>query len=724
MKLFTRFILWTSVQRPYLVLAIIAPLTILAALGVFRINFEDGLRTMFTSDSEVFQDYAAYSQNFSQSETDIAVLVSGSKPLTAPDFDHIEDFILDALFIDGIGGVLSNFSSQQFTSAKANLRPFLSKDGQETVLVFSLGGPMSNLSGPTGTLRNLRGLAEKSSNGSGLSFRITGLIPVREEIISGLKSDQMKINILGAFFGFLVSLAMFRSFWVALVNTITPVIALIFCLGSFGWLGLSINALTNALPVLILVLASSDSIHLTFEIRRRMGRGEELVAAVKGAMADIAPPCVLTSLTTFLAFASLFYSDSPIIKDLALAGVSGVFLAMLVVLFVHPMVFILAGRLPFVERALALKETAKPVSGANVFVKNFRLISVGGIGLLVGGIAILFPLQPSYRFMENIDTRNGVFQTLERVEKIVGPFGSIELMLHLNEDHTPTSPEVLADLANIHNAISGIAGIHSINSIHSLNQLLDQEQSAGNPQKLAELVQSLPEHMRRKLIGEKAEVILLSMQVPDNGSQFIAALAITITNVLAELELRTVTIGNPTGFLLMSSSVTDSMIGQLTISFLIASLACPILIGVWFWRFDFGVAAIIPNILPIVFAGAFLTAIDLDIQITAALALTIAFGIALDDSIHVFNRLSLEMRQSGQGASANLVGRAMAQVKPVLIVTTLILSAGLLATIVSEMPMIRFFGILCIGTFVLALLSDLILLPALIMWFASRSEAR
>ncbi|MFT6696110.1 MAG: putative RND superfamily exporter protein [Paracoccaceae bacterium] len=203
----------------------------------------------------------------------------------------------------------------------------------------------------------------------------------------------------------------------------------------------------------------------------------------------------------------------------------------------------------------------------------------------------------------------------------------------------------------------------------------------------------------------------------DTGSQDTRVLVEAIEKALSETEFAVAQPGRPTGFLIMSSALTDEMIGQLTISFLIAALACPALIGCWFRRFDFGLAAIIPNILPIAFAGAVLTAIDFDIQITAALALTIAFGIALDDSIHVFNRLHLQMQQDKKPLSSSVINAAMAKVSPILVVTTIILSAGLIATVVSEMPMVRFFGLLCIGTFVLALLSDIVLLPAIIAWF-------
>ncbi|MFT5160745.1 MAG: putative RND superfamily exporter protein [Paracoccaceae bacterium] len=749
MKKIIRLINAVSINNPIWVAAIWLPLVALAVLGLFRIDFEDGLRSMFSSDAPAFQDYATYSKTFSQSETDVAVLVSSPTPLDGQDFETLENFILDAQFIEGIGGVYSIFSLRQPRTdqrAEQRLLPtdlsdqaaletalntvaehtasgisLVSKDNRATVVVFTMAAEMSDMAGSSNTLQNLEELGVSAGIEGGIQFQITGLIPIREGIIIGLKWDQLKINVLGALLGALVSLILFRSFWVAAINTVSPVTALILCLGSFGWLGLSINALTNALPVLILVLASSDSIHLTFEIRRRMGRGEDLVAAVRHAVADIASPVVLTSLTTMLAFTSLFYSGSPIIRDLALAGTAGVFLAMLVVLFIHPMVFVLAGRIPAVKRALPLIET--PANSHRKFwplrfpSRKFRMVSFGGLALSVAVVAILFPIQPQYRFLENIDEKHPVVQTLLKVEQISGPINTVNIPVKLKDGISITDVRVFDDLEKLHELLAPLTNVRAVVSLNNIKALIEMPDGGFDPAVLADYLNAMPERFRSRLIGVNGDDLQVFAMVFDTGSQDTRVLVEAIEKALSETEFAVAQPGRPTGFLIMSSALTDEMIGQLTISFLIAALACPALIGCWFRRFDFGLAAIIPNILPIAFAGAVLTAIDFDIQITAALALTIAFGIALDDSIHVFNRLHLQMQQDKKPLSSSVINAAMAKVSPILVVTTIILSAGLIATVVSEMPMVRFFGLLCIGTFVLALLSDIVLLPAIIAWF-------
>ena len=744
-----------SIRRPLVVAAAFTVLLLFAGIGVFRINYEDGLRSLFSSQAEAFRNYSAYARNFDQSESDIAIYVTSRVGFDKGALADLQNFILDASLLDHSGSVFSIFSLRRQdpeTGALKALIPadisdenalhaalvsaaspaksafaLISKDLKETVVVISLTGDTRKPGSANSSLADLRDLTRASSAETGLRFEITGLLPIRESIVGGLRLDQMYINFLGAILGLVVSLIMFRSFWVALLNTVTPISALVLCLGAFGWFGLSINALTNVLPVLILVLASSDSIHLTFEIRRRLALGESSVQAISGAVKDIAPPCVLTSLTTILAFSSLLYSDSPIIQSLALAGGVGVFLALIAVLFVHPFVFLLASRVPFI--AQSLPSARSDWEGRNapwIFAKlagRSRAIAVFGIVLCGVGLWIMLPVQSSYRFLENIDTTQPVSVAMDKVERLAGPINTINIPFVLKKGQTLADSGVEQDLRALHAALGGIDGVASVTSVlNGLTKIAPGFQRADG-QTVTQALDLAPARLKDRLVGQDGRTIEVNLRVPDHGSQFVARLVRDIDHALTGVQLSSMQAGTPTGFLVMTSQLSDTMIRQLTISFLIAALACPALIGVWFRRFDFAVAAVVPNILPILFVGGALTLMNYDIQFTSALALTIAFGVAVDDSIHVFNRLALARAQSVR-FSAQTVTRAMHQVAPVLVATTVILASGLLATQASTMPMIRFFGLLCIVTFGFALLCDLVLLPAIILWLGGKQGDR
>ncbi len=739
-----------------MVMAVFLPLILFSAAGILRINYEDGLRSLFTSDNQEYRDFSALTRRFSQGETDIAVLITAPDTLTSDDLQQVQDFVLEAQFLDRIDGVYSIFSQRVRDPATGSLMPLLSADLSDvaqvdralryarkptaagislvsgdlrkTVVYLSFGEKVSEMGDSARTLLELRNLANRMGARGRLKYALTGLLPLREKIISGLRHDQIAINILGGALGLALSLVMFRSFWVAALNTLTPVAALIFCLGAFGWLGLSINALTNALPVLILVLAGSDSIHLTFEFRRRLGRGETMLQAVRRGVIDIAPPCVLTSLTTVLAFASLLYSDSPIVRDLAVAGAAGVLIAMVTVLFIHPVIFLLASRVPVIMRALPMPK--QPASARlwrwemGRIIPHYKGITLAGIGLCLGALWVLVPIQTRYSFLENVDANQPVVQVLKAVETISGPMNTISIPMALTPGVALSDPRVFADLGAVAGALEDLKDVRSVVSLAALGPMLKTPGGQITTASFGAAIARLPPRFRRRLIAQNGRSLRVILLVPDIGSQRVSALVREVRRRLKNTSLQVLRPGRATGFLVMSSALSDEIIRQLTISFLIASLACPALIGLWYRRLDFALAAIVPNILPIALAGAGLTLLDWDLQITSALALTIAFGIALDDSIHVFNRLDLIRRNGGQPLTPALIRAGMRQVSPVLVATTLILAAGLVATQISQMPMIRFFGLLSVVTFFLALICDLVLLPAILTWLATRQQRR
>lgn len=750
MTFLVRVILALSVRRPFWVAAVFLPLALVLAFGIGRIGFEDGLRSVFASESAAFHDYVASSEKFAHSETDIAVLISAKNPLDAKTLTVLQDFVIESQFLDGVDAVFSLFSLRDRDPVTGKSLPLLqlednpagieaalrsvngqagtgtrmiSQDLKETVVILSLSEAITDMKGTSKTLAQMNDLAAQTMADSGITIGVTGLLAARDTIILGLKKDQMRINLLGALAGYVISFFLFRSFWVTLLNATVPLSALLFCLGIYGWTGQSINALTNALPVLILVLASSDSIHMTYEVRRQMAAGHSLQQAVRISVKDLAGPCVLTSLTTVLAFASLLYSDSPVVRDMAVAGAIGVIISMLTVLFLHPVVFLIGGRLSFVARALPLRDkTGNPDAMGNALFRRLaawpRLLAVVGIVSCVLSLALLFPLQASYRFMENIDAGQPVARVLAKVETVVGPISSIDIPITLPAGKHAWDADVLAELARLHAKLETIPDISAVLSLDTLARQLDTSDQRPVAVALKDVLDQLPGRFRNRMTDDAGTSLQIMLLTGDQGSQAILALVDRINDVIEAAAPVILQPGQPTGFLAMSASLASSMIRQLTVSFMIAALICPLLIGLWFRRLDFALAATVPNILPIALVGAALTIGGIGIQFTSALALTIAFGIALDDSIHVFNRLVLQEKTTGQRLTVKAITRAISHIAPVLITTTIVLSVGVLATQVSDMPMVRLFGVLSVITFVLALLSDLFFLPALVAQFS------
>ncbi|MEM9105742.1 MAG: MMPL family transporter, partial [Pseudomonadota bacterium] len=126
-----------------------------------------------------------------------------------------------------------------------------------------------------------------------------------------------------------------------------------------------------------------------------------------------------------------------------------------------------------------------------------------------------------------------------------------------------------------------------------------------------------------------------------------------------------------------------------------------------------------PNIIPLAVAAAALHIIDgSHLTPTAVLALTIAFGIAVNDSIHFASRYRLELNHGLDQRTALLT--SVSQTGRVMVLTTVLLCVGMLVTQFSVFAPVRLFGQMMMLSFILALVADLVLLPALLKQVRSK----
>lgn len=735
-----------------------AVIFIAAALSVFgltRLGYDDGHESVFSSATQEYAGYLEFTKRYSGSNTNVALLVTAPAVLSKQDLFALQELVLEIHLIDGVEAVFSIFSLQkpdpvdggylsifgEFEEADS-VDPLLrqavdqsfsgmklvSANLNQTSVIVSLEPGMTNLDLARDALADLDEVSQIAEGNSDLNISVTGLVPVRNWVVEQVRIDQPVINILGAMCGFFISLFIFRSFWIALLNGVASVFALMLSLGLFGLFGFSINVLNTALPVLVLVLASSDCTHITYEFCRQSEMGKQPKEAIRAALLEMISPCALTSLTTAIAFATLYFSPSPIIRELAISGSLCVIGAFFAVLLVHPLVFLVASRFGVVSSAL---KRPLPIATRSLSTRQFfdylqahrRWIVGTGLALSAALAFVMFPIKTSYSFSENINADNPLVATLAELEAFSGPMTTLEIPLIAKSKQEALSTELISEIETIHTTLEEQFADFPVVSLHTISRFIEDGGKQATPDMITELMELLPEKYLNRIVSTTGDGYLLSMMVPDLGAEKLRLLTARVDRELAAMPTQLLSIQPVTGMLALSSQLSDQMIRQLMISFLTVALLCPLLIGLWFGELKFVWIAFLPNLLPILAIGAWMMTTGHNVQFTSALAMTIAFGIAVDDTIHVFNRISHSSKASGGVISPQALSAAMTHVSPALATTTFILMSGLIVVLWSEMPMIQYFGLLCVSTFALALVADIVLLPAIAaMVFATAKD--
>ena len=124
-------------------------------------------------------------------------------------------------------------------------------------------------------------------------------------------------------------------------------------------------------------------------------------------------------------------------------------------------------------------------------------------------------------------------------------------------------------------------------------------------------------------------------------------------------------------------------------------------------------ASAIPNLFPILGTEAWLWLTGSGLQLTTVIALTIAFGIAVDDTVHFLSHYLQARREEGRD-HLDAVKHTMERIGGAIVATTIILCSGTVIVAFSELPQVALFGQLFVSTLAFALLGDLFILPALL----------
>jgi hypothetical protein len=148
----------------------------------------------------------------------------------------------------------------------------------------------------------------------------------------------------------------------------------------------------------------------------------------------------------------------------------------------------------------------------------------------------------------------------------------------------------------------------------------------------------------------------------------------------------------------------------------LALLAVAILAGLLFRSGVMVVICLVTNVLPLAMIGAVMVLLGLDLKVTSGIIFTVAFGIAVDDTIHFLSKLRLQL---GQGRSLPMaVKRSFLSTGKAIVVTSLILCGGFLTLTSSSFLGTFHIGLLISLTLLFAVLADLTFLPWLVLrWF-------
>jgi predicted RND superfamily exporter protein len=500
-------------------------------------------------------------------------------------------------------------------------------------------------------------------------------------------------------------------------------------LGLMGWLGRPITAVTNVIPALLLALSTAYVLHVLFAVREEWARGGTSHDSVRRALRHVARPTLMAGLTTVIGFGVQGLSSIAIVRDFGLFLAFGLAVGTALSLTVAPA---LLSVIP-IPRNVGSREIAwlrRPLWRVGRIAANRRwvvmMVAIGCLGFSAFGITRLAvdSSGPSY-FSEESEFRRSMTFFAEHfggdlIENVylVGRPGSFENPAKLErlldlERELEALPEVgraisIADWVREMNSALGEEG-RIPKSDDAVAQLLLLYESSGQPGALSELrshdasaarvvvtarVQSSSESRR---LREKMTALAMKYFPEETGPS-----AVVSTEMLLSKASDVLAIEQTKELMLSAALILGLLFLQLG------------------WR-D-GLMATPPNVLPVAMVLGIMGFGEISLNVGTSLIASAALGIAVDDTMHLMERVN-DAKRFWRGRVGAVLEGIMTVGRPVVFVWASV-TLGFLVLVLSDFAVIRDLGLLMATCMTLCLLGDLFLLPALLLSFGDRSSGR
>lgn len=494
-------------------------------------------------------------------------------------------------------------------------------------------------------------------------------------------------------------------------------LSLVLTLGLMGWLGLTMNMVTVALPPVLWVLSTAYTVHLLRYYDRAKAETSGLDVARESALRWAMRPSLLAALTTALGFLALMTAGMTPVRELGLAAALGVPVAFLVTFGVTPLLF---PCLPKTTNGPGVS----PGYGPGALRNRAGFILLVAVLLAAGSAVLATRVQIESNPLTFLSPESPLVQDSNAVADNFTGLYTLETVLQLPGSWLdPAVWPVLEEQADALSANEGVARVLSpLDYLKKLNQWSDG--GAGDAYRFPEtgeaaaaLIAEAPEASLaplHALVSPDGTRVRLSSLIREMDGQQLLDIVEASEGALA--RARDVT-GYQTGVVLRLVRAQFALIETQLESLALAIAVIFGVLAVGLRSRKLLLLSIAPNLAPILALFGIMGLVGIPLDPATVMVAAMALGIAVDDTMHL---LVTWRERTGDGRTPEAALREALRVNgPAMIATTLTACTGFLALALSDFAPIRYFGLLSASAMAVALAADLWLLPALIQFTTS-----
>lgn len=735
------------------VFAVLLVILLFAAVGTLlqrSIIFDYSLENFLPESDPAIQAWQTFSERY---EPDDAFIVVGLEVKNAFGLSVLEDIQLLTQSLQGIPDVeavisLTNFSTLNVDGDALSAKPLIpdtlvesdtasyregvlnssaigyvvNEDATATALFVQINPTSNNYEHREELLSHIRQALRPFASKYQIHF--SGFPYIRNTYANLLRVETVKYVLLSSLVVLLVLVWLFRGVRGVVLPLLTVYLGVLTTIALQMLFRQPIDVLSSTIAAIILVVGVADAIHLLIKYFNGLGEGLSKHEAIRKMVIRLGAATFLTSLTTAIGFGTLASSPVVPMQRFGLFAALGVMLTFIISILLITIVLLWTPKpkTKHIDR-LGRGKIDGFLSKLDAFVeRRARAILVASFVLTLLGIAGISRLHINTYINDEMGPKTEVYQNLVWFEENLTTPWQFDVLLSGSENDFK-NPENLHQAEAVASYLNNQPEVRRVvvvtDFLKHLNQALHgdsisyyrvpTEQNLA-AQQLLLLEMTDPDLLHQFVDFDHSEVRVTAL-MDDIGSAQMKVFREELSGFLDDTLSENLT-PTQSGTIALAANLSDYLVQSMLVSIALAFVFVSIIMALLFRSVKLVVISLIPNAIPLILVAGVMGAVGINASPGTAVIFSIAFGIVVDDTIHMLARLRQELAAGFDLRTAirlSLLGTGKA-----VILTSIILFGGFGALITSSFEGTADLGTMVALSVFLALLADLLLLPALL----------
>ena len=569
---------------------------------------------------------------------------------------------------------------------------------------------------------------------TGMDVRISGMPYIRTLNAQNIQ-DEIQLFVGGALgITALIFFFFFRSFRATFITLLVVIIGVVWAFGFIGLFRYEITVLSALIPPLIIVIGVPNAVFLINKYQQEIKKHGQQAKALQRVISKIGNATLITNITTASGFATFVFVKSNLLREFGILASVNIISIFILALLIIP---ILYSFMPLPKKKhlnhLEKKWIENVVNWMEKMVRNHRItVYFATVLIIVISIIGVYKIRVSGSLIEDMPKGMDFYKDIRFFEKEFGGIMPLEILIDTKKDKGVMKLSTLKKMDKINEAIETFPELSKPISVVNLVKYSKQAYYKGNPR-----YYQLPTGQEQSYIfaytkNSNSDASMLKTFVDSTGryariTTFMKDIGTDKMDVIQQRLRSVINKEFPsdkysvsiTGKALVFIKGTNYLITNLVLSLSLAILLIALFMAWMFRSPQMILISLIPNILPLLITAGLMGFFDIPIKPSTILVFSIAFGISVDDTIHFLAKYRQELIANNWRIKPSVYA-ALRETGVSMFYTSIVLFFGFLVFTLSSFGGTIALGGLVSVTLLLAMVSNLILLPSLLLTFEKK----